>query len=68
MADQLRAIGIRFIIGTLAGIAFAVVGAALGPTTLVVTLLGIGALLIVVAHFLRTRSQQERSASTLKEY
>lgn len=69
MANNLRLIGMRFIIGTLAGIAFAITGAVLGPTELVLTLLAIGVLLIVAARLVEKRGRlQAPDSDTLKEH
>lgn len=69
MADNLRLIGMRFILGTLAGIAFAITGALLGPTELVLTLLAIGTLLIVSARLVEKRERsQVQGSDTLKEH
>lgn len=68
MANQLRIIGIRFICGTLAGIAFAIIGVLIGPTELVAALLAIGSILIVTAHCVEKRTQRRATdADSLKE-
>lgn len=53
---RLQAIGLGIIRGTLAGIAFAVTGALVGPSGLVGVLLLIGGLLVALAHVLRRRA------------
>jgi len=57
---QLRMVGIWIIVGTLAATAFAVVGAFVGPSKLVGTLLLIGSSVIALAYLLE-REERRRA-------
>jgi len=57
---QLRMVGVWIIVGTLAATAFAVVGAYVGPSKLVGTLLLIGGSVIALAYLLE-REERRRA-------
>jgi len=64
---QLRMVGVWIIVGTLTAAAFAVVGAFVGPSKLVGTLLLIGVSVIALAYLLEREERRRAEDQTFGE-